>query len=187
MESLIDLDKYWFKVINSQWNNSFFDLVLPYIRNQFTWGPLYIFLVVFVLVNFKKNAGWWILFFIGTAVLSDFVSSDLIKKNVLRLRPCNDPDMADQLRFLVGYRPKSSSFTSSHATNHFAAAAFLYYTLKNHIGKWAWLFFAWAFVIVYAQIYVGVHYPIDVICGGIIGFILGYLTSKSFNRTYSLV
>ncbi|RYD83403.1 MAG: phosphatase PAP2 family protein [Sphingobacteriales bacterium] len=187
MQQLIELDKYLFTVINSKWSNGFFDATLPYIRNQYTWGPLYLFLIVLVLFNFKKNAGWWILFFVGTAVLTNFVSADLIKENVMRLRPCHDPEMAENVRFLLSYKPKSSSFTSSHATNHFGLAAFFYYTLKNYIGKWGLLFFAWAAIIIYAQVYVGVHYPFDVVCGALIGFILGYLSASSFNKNYSLV
>jgi undecaprenyl-diphosphatase len=187
MQSLIEFDKYLFTLINSKWNNGFFDSVFPYIRNQYLWAPLYLFMVVWVAFNFKKNAGWWILFMLCTAILSNFISSDIIKENIYRVRPCNDPSMEEHLRFLVNYRPKSSSFTSSHATNHFALAAFFYYTLKKYIGKTGLIFFIWAFIIIYAQVYVGVHYPFDVVCGGLIGFILGYLPARSFNRNYSLV
>jgi undecaprenyl-diphosphatase len=86
----------------------------------------------------------------------------------------------------VGYRPQSSSFTSSHAANHFAMATYLYSTLKEKQGKWPLVFFFWAFIISYAQVYVGVHYPIDVTCGALIGILIGYLSGKSFNRTYGL-
>ncbi len=187
MQTLIEFDRHFFTVINSRWTNGLFDAIMPYVRNQYLWGPLYLFLLVFVLFNFKKNTGWWLFFFVGTAVLTNFISSDIIKENIYRIRPCNDPTMEENLRFLVNYRPKSSSFTSSHATNHFGLAAFFYYTLKNYIGKWAWLFFAWAFIIIYAQVYVGVHYPLDVVCGALIGFLFGYLTANSFNKNYSLV
>jgi undecaprenyl-diphosphatase len=86
----------------------------------------------------------------------------------------------------VGYRPQSSSFTSSHAANHFGMAIFLYLTLKNDFGKWPLLFFLWAFSISFAQVYVGVHYPLDVTCGALIGILIGYLCGKSFNRNYGL-
>ncbi len=187
MQKLLELDKALFTVINNSWSNSVFDIILPFIRNQYTWFPFYLFLIVFALVNYKKKAWWWIFFAVVTAILSNYISSDLIKGNIYRLRPCNDPEMADTVRFLVGYRPKSSSFTSSHATNHFALASFLYYTLRPHLGKWCHLFFAWAAIICYAQVYVGVHYPLDVIAGGIIGFIFGYLSAKLYNKNYSLV
>ncbi|MDB5202435.1 MAG: phosphoesterase PA-phosphatase related protein [Ferruginibacter sp.] len=186
MHKLIELDRHLFSLINSHWNNSFFDAILPLVRNSIFSLPLYLFLLVFAIINFKSKAFWWIVFAAGTAILGDFISSDLIKNNIIRLRPCNDPSLADSMRFLVSYRPQSSSFTSSHATNHFALAAFFFYTLENYVGKWAQLFFLWAFVIIYAQVYVGVHFPLDVICGGLIGFVLGYLSARSFNKHYGL-
>ncbi|HRD57610.1 MAG TPA: phosphatase PAP2 family protein [Ferruginibacter sp.] len=187
MQSLLELDKAIFTLINNRWSNGFFDAMLPLIRNQYTWFPFYLFLMAFAVVNYKKKAWWWILFAVGTAIISNYISSDLIKGNIYRLRPCNDPAMADTVRFLVGYRPRSSSFTSSHATNHFALAAFLYYTLKQHLGNGWHLLFAWAGIICYSQVYVGVHYPLDVIAGGLIGFIFGYLCAKLYNKNYSLV
>jgi undecaprenyl-diphosphatase len=95
--------------------------------------------------------------------------------------------MNDSVRFLLSYKPQSSSFTSSHATNHFALAAFFYFTLKKYFNKWGLLFFCWAFMICYAQVYVGVHYPFDVICGGIIGFSIGYGFARFFNLKFQQV
>ncbi|RYY50821.1 MAG: phosphatase PAP2 family protein [Chitinophagaceae bacterium] len=187
MHPVIEFDRQLFTIVNSRLTNAVFDAAMPFIRNQYIWGPLYLFVVVLVLANFKKNTGWWLFFFAGTAMLTNFISSDLIKENIYRVRPCNDPTMAEQLRFLVTYRPKSSSFTSSHATNHFGLAAFFYYSLKPYIGKWGWLFYGWAGIIIYAQVYVGVHYPLDVVCGALIGFLFGYLSARSFNKNYSLV
>lgn len=186
MQQLLQTDRYLFRLINSEWHNSFLDATLPLIRNQYLWFPFYLFMALFVMVNFKKNAFLWIIFVAALATLTDFVSSDLIKENVFRLRPCNDPEMANNLRFLVGYRPQSSSFTSSHATNHFGMATFFYFTLKKKIGNRAWGFFAWAFIIIYAQVYVGVHYPLDVIAGALVGFLFGYLPARAFNKNFPL-
>ncbi len=186
MNRLLELDKQLFKLINNDWHHPFLDATLPIIRNQHLWTPFYLFMCLFAIINYKKAGGWWVLSFICVVTLTNFISSDLIKENVYRLRPCNDPSMADGLRFLVAYRPQSSSFTSSHAANHFGLAAFMFYSLRPYIGKISWLFFAWAFIIVYAQIYVGVHYPLDVIFGGLVGFLFGYLAAKSFNKNHSL-
>lgn len=187
MHYLLHLDKELFKLINGRWHNDLFDAIMPIIRNSLLWYPFYLFLIVFILVNYKKHVWWWICFAACTAVLTNFISSDIIKENIIRTRPCNDPELGNSVRFLLNYRPQSSSFTSSHATNHFGLAAFFYFTLKNSIGKWAYLFFFWAFIIVYAQVYVGVHYPIDIICGGLIGFVFGYLSARSYNNNYGLV
>jgi len=191
MENVFYYDRYLLRLINDKWHNDFFDWLMPWLRNSLVWAPLYLFLIAFVLVNFKKTGWWWVLFAVCTVILSDFVSSKLIKENIIRLRPCNDPALADWLRVLVGYRPQSSSFTSSHAANHFAMAMFMVTSLRRAplsagIKKWLPLFFVWAFSICYAQVYVGVHYPLDVASGAVIGILIGYLPGKFFNRTYGL-
>ena len=127
------------------------------------------------------------MFGVGTVILCDFVSSKIIKENIMHIRPCNDPAIAGWVHVLVGYRPQSSGFTSSHATNHFGMAMFIFFTLRTHFKKWPALLFLWAFSISFAQVYVGVHYPLDVICGGLIGILIGYLSGKSFNKNYGLV
>ncbi|MBS1497363.1 MAG: phosphatase PAP2 family protein [Bacteroidetes bacterium] len=186
MHKLIEADRALFYVLNGKWHNSFFDWLMPFVRNSMTWIPLYLFLLLFVAVNYKKDRWWWLAIAAATAIISDAISSDIIKENIWRTRPCSDPTLGDTVRFLLNYRPQSSSFTSSHAFNHFSMASYFYYTLKGKMGKWALLFFAWAGIISYAQVYVGVHFPIDVICGGLIGFVLGYLSAKSFNKNYEL-
>lgn len=187
MEQLLSYDRHLFKIINSQWSNPFFDWLMPFLRNSVTWYPLYLFLFLLALVNFRKTGWVWVLMAAGTIFLCDFVSSDIVKKNIFRLRPCNVPDYASWINVLVGYRPQSSSFTSSHAATHFGMSVFFYLTLKPWFKNWPTVFFIWAFCIAFAQVYVGVHYPFDVFCGGIIGIVIGYLSGKSFNRNYGLV
>jgi len=187
LQTLKQWDQWLFIQINNQQSNSFFDSVMPYLRNSFYWAPLYLFLLLFVTVNFKGRGWWWVLFAVMTVILCDFVSSKIIKENIFRLRPCNEPNIAAWVHVLVGYRPQSSSFTSSHAANHFGMAMFIFYTLRTRFKKWPVLFFFWAFSISFAQVYVGVHYPIDILSGGLIGILIGYLSGKSFNRNYGLV
>lgn len=190
LQEIIRYDKEVFKTLNGRWVNSFFDTVFPYLRNGNFWMPLYLFLIVFVLVNFKRNSGWWILLAVVTVASSDFLNSFVLREWlnhwIFRARPCRDISMYGQVRFLANYCPESSSFMSSHAANHFAMAMFIYATLKNHIGKWLGLFFVWAFFIAYAQVYVGVHYPVDVICGGLFGSAIGYGWARVFKINFSL-
>ncbi len=189
MQSLFDMewDRALLRTINARWHNPFFDWLMPFLRNADTWVPLYLFLILFVLLNYRKTGWWWVLAAAATPALADFVSSHLLKEFFFRLRPCNEPAIASWLRILPGLSfPQSSSFTSSHATNHFAMAVFLFMTLKNQIGNLAWLFYVWAASICYAQVYVGVHYPFDVICGGIIGALLGWGVATIFKRTGGL-
>ena len=187
IEQLLAFDRHLFRIINNEWSNPFFDWLMPWLRNAEMWYPLYLFLILLVLINFKKTGWIWLLFAAGTIWLCNFVSADILKEHIVRLRPCNEPSFSGWIHVLVGYRPQSYSFVSSHAANHFGMAAFFFLTLKNHFKVWPVLFFLWAFSISFAQVYVGVHYPLDVACGGLIGILIGYLSGKSFNRNYGLI
>jgi len=167
--------------------NGFFDTVMPFLRESNIWVPLYLFMLVFAVVNFGKRGLLWMLFAICTAALCDMVSSHLIKDHIFRLRPCNNPALADQIRVLVNYRPQSSSFTSSHATNHFGIAMFFVVTLKSYTSPWIRLFFVWAAIVCFSQVYVGVHYPFDVVSGAILGCLLGYIIAVFFNNYAGLI
>ena len=181
MNGILQFDRGFCRLINATWQNTFFDWLMPFLRIPAFWVPLYIFLLVFIILNVKKNAGLLILFTLITITLTDQVSSSLIKPFFHRLRPCADEAIAAWHRSLINC-PINSSFTSSHAVNHFGLAMFFYFTLKEYLGKYASLFFVWAFAICYAQVYVGVHYPLDVICGGILGCMLGYFTAFLYKR-----
>jgi membrane-associated phospholipid phosphatase len=185
-ETIKAADYKLFSKINGQWHNTFFDFFFPLTRESFIWIPFYFFLLVFSVINFKNRGWYWALFFIATAVISDFISSVIIKDAFFRLRPCHDPAITDQVRFLVSYCPSSSSFTSSHATNHFAAAMYIFTTFRKAVSKWWAAVFGWALVISYAQIYVGVHFPADVICGALVGLMVGYLPAIIYNKKIGL-
>ena len=181
MQSIFDADRYILHLINYKWQNSFFDQLMPVIRNSNLWIPLYLFLGVFAVVNLKKS-GWFILLFICTPALTDLLSSHIIKNHIFRLRPCRDPELVGYIRVLAAYCPISSSFTSSHAANHFGMATFVSITLLPYVGRWIFLTYLWAFSIIYAQLYVGVHYPIDVLAGALVGVMAGVLTAKIYQR-----
>jgi membrane-associated phospholipid phosphatase len=186
MKQLLAYDQQFLRFINNDLSNPFFDWLMPLLRTAQFWYPLYLFLVLLAAMNFRRSGWIWLFFFFGTIFLCDFVSANIFKTYIVRLRPCNEPEIADWINVLVGYRPQSYSFISGHATSHFGMASFLVCTLRPLFGKWPYAFFFWAFSIAFAQVYVGVHYPLDVICGGLIGILIGYLSGRSFNRTYGL-
>ena len=175
-------DRWLFTKINQDWTSPFFDNIFPLWREAITWVPLYIFLLILVLINFGLKAWPWIFAFIVTVALTDQVSAHLIKPFVDRPRPCYDPLLADHIRLLMQYCSSSRGFPSSHATNHFGIAYFIYRTMKPYFGKWCFLFFMWAATISYGQLYIGVHYPSDVICGALLGTGIGYITGTIFNK-----
>ncbi len=163
------------------------DTIFPLLRESKLWIPFYLFLLLFALINFGKKGWYWSLSLAVVASLADLISSRLVKENIFRLRPCRDEALAEHLRLMVKYCPVSSSFTSSHAVTHFAIAMFIYTTFRTEFSSIGRIVFLWAAIICYAQVYVGVHYPIDVICGAILGIIIGYLPAKVFNRKLGLV
>ncbi len=186
IQSLFQYDRQLFGIINGRWANDFFDWLMPWLRNSPVWVPLYLITALFLLINFRKTGWIHIIVAVAVAGIANFISSDLIKENIYRLRPCNDASLADTIRVLVGYRPQSSSFTSSHAVNHFALATYLVIILKKELGRVVWLWWFWAFCICYAQVYVGVHYPLDVLAGAAIGILIGYLPGRWCSKRYSL-
>ncbi len=175
-------DTWLFLKINTVWTNPFLDSIFPWWREANAWVPLYLFLIIFGMINFKKKVWYWLLFTAITLTLSDQLSSNLIKNWVQRPRPCRDEFLADKVRLLLNNCSGGYSFTSSHATNHFAFAVFIFITLQPFFKKWTYLFFVWAATICYGQVYVGVHYPLDVVCGAILGCGIGYLTGTFFTN-----
>lgn len=189
MQEIIDQLIQWdYKVwiyLNTQWVNSTLDAIMPFVRNQWTWAPLYLFLLIFMPMNYGRKGWIWCVFFLLTFALGDYVSASIIKPLYLRPRPCNNIHLKDITHLLVpcgsGY-----SFPSSHATNHFALGIFSAITFK-HITKWIWpIGLLWALSVGYAQIYVGVHFPGDVLAGAIIGLVVAIITGKVFNKIYRL-
>jgi membrane-associated phospholipid phosphatase len=181
-KKLIEFDKYLFGIVNQKASNPFFDLIMPFIRQPLFWLPLYFFIILFAIYNFQKKAGIWIGSMLITVGITDSISSRVFKPLFGRLRPCNNPELSDSIRLLVDHCGQNGSFTSSHATNHFGIAVFIFITLDKVWGKFNYLFLLWAASICYAQVYVGVHFPFDVLGGAILGSSIGYAMGKYFNN-----
>lgn len=173
-------DKRLFLLLNNRWTNPVFDTVLPYFRDSVFWAPLYLLMLSFIALNYGKKGLWWSIAFLCTVAIADMVSSQLFKKGFERLRPCQDPFFFQHVRLLLKGCSGSFSFTSSHAANHFGMATFVSLTLYPTFKRWIYLFYLWAFFIAYAQIYVGVHYPLDVLGGAVLGVLAGLLTATLF-------
>jgi membrane-associated phospholipid phosphatase len=186
LQHMIRWDYYLFEHINGKWTSDFSDHIFLFIRQAVVWAPLYLFLLVFILVNFKWKGWWWAGFYILNVGVTDTISSQVLKNVVGRLRPCMDPFLGDQVRFIANYCPHSGSFTSSHAANHFGMAAFIVGTLGKRSKQWRWMYL-WAACISYAQIYVGVHFPFDVLGGALLGLGSGTLFAHFYNKKIGLL
>lgn len=179
IESIQQFDVELFLRINRGLSNGFFDWLMPLMRNRFFWSPLYLFIVVFCIVQYKKQGYYIIGMVLFTFALGDLVASRLIKPFVSRVRPCNDLSLANDIIHRV---PCGSglSFPSAHATNHFAIAVFLICIFYSRWKPILPIGLFWAAIISFAQVYVGVHYPIDVTVGALLGTTIGLITSRIF-------
>jgi undecaprenyl-diphosphatase len=185
LDLIIDFDKSLFRIINTGMSNDFFDTILPWLREGKLWAPLYLFLISFLWINFRRRGlivGLGLILSVG---LADFTSGTIIKKNVQRIRPCSDPSMEMMIteRVICG---SGYSFTSNHSANHFAIATFLIAVLGFVSPAVRYLSVLWAGSIAFSQVYVGVHYPLDVICGALLGGVIGYTLGTWLNRHYPL-
>lgn len=182
IDSLIHLDQYLFHLINYEWSNVVFDAIFPLYRNKYFWIPVYLFIILFFVYNYGKRSYFIILFLILTAGFADIISSKVIKNQVERVRPCRSEQVI-QKRTLVrcgsGY-----SFTSSHATNHFALSFFLIFFFKRRSWWLKGLLLFWAVSVSFGQVYVGVHYPLDVVGGAILGIIIATVLYYFFNKYF---
>ena len=167
LDQLIHIDSNLFKWINQGMIHPTLDVVLPILRNKLTWIPAYIVLVFLIIRTYKYNS-IYIFIVIGVVIaVADVSSSQFIKKWIMRPRPCHDVSMSARLLIDCG---SGFSFTSSHATNHFALAMILFLLFKKNLSTlFTLLLFMWAISIGFAQIYVGVHYPFDVVGGFSLG------------------
>jgi len=186
LNRLNQLDTFIFFKVNTVYTSSFFDALFPWYREGNTWIPLYLFLILFVIVNFKKSALKWIIFVVITLLLTDQLSSSIVKPFFERLRPCADTNLMNKVRLLLNHCSGGFSFTSSHATNHFGFAVFIVMTLGHFFNKWKYIFLIWAASVSYGQIYVGVHYPFDILGGAMLGSTIGWLTASFYIRRIGL-
>jgi len=177
--SIIEFDQQLFKIINREMVSGMLDSLLYFWRNKYLWVPFYLFLISYLILNYRKEAYWILFFMILTFAMTDFISSSIIKPSVERARPCHEKNEYLKPRVLVtcgsGY-----SFTSSHAANHFGIAFFIMLILTKKKKLLSMLLFFWAFMVGYAQVYVGVHFPFDIICGALLGVGIAILTSELY-------
>lgn len=174
MNAINNLDHELFLFLNGL-HVGWLDPVMTFISSEMGWIPFYVILLYLV---FKK-LGWKGLLFvvIGVVVLitcSDQLSSHVFKPVFQRLRPCHDPLIQDLVHLPNGHCGGQYGFISSHACNTFALASFITLIMKRFYKKIGLLMFIWAALVSYSRIYMGVHFPGDVLCGAAVGMILGF-------------
>jgi membrane-associated phospholipid phosphatase len=179
VEWIKHIDKIAFTFLQTHLTAPWLDGIMLVLRNQFTWVPLYVFMLFWALRQGRVRGLKFILLTLVCFSITDYSSAHLFKPFFERLRPCYDSDTAQYVRGIIGCGGKYS-FPSSHAANHFGLACFWFYSI--HLltrQKWYWLW-VWAFLICYAQVYVGIHFPLDMLGGAFLGLISGLALAKLF-------
>lgn len=176
MDQLLEWDKDLLLYLNSL-HVPWLDPVMLFLTKTFIWLPLYILLLFLVIREYKKDS-WMILLGISfTILLTDQITSGFMKPYFARLRPSQEPELRNLLHLVNGYMGGKFGFASSHAANTFGTASF-FWLLFRHTKKWIIWLFLWAALMTYTRIYLGVHYPSDVIVGGLIGVVCGWVGFK---------
>jgi len=158
-------------------HNTFSDFLMYWISNKYIWIPLYVFFLFLIIKKYK----WKSLVVLGFIILLIFLSdqiSVIIKESVQRFRPTHQEEISDLVHHVKGYKGGDFGFISSHASNSFALAVFLIGLFGKQFKYFTPLIIFWAVLISYSRIYLGVHYPGDVIAGALLGSILGLVLGK---------
>ena len=176
MEQLINLDKELFLFLNGLGSEQF-DSFWEIITKQIYWSPL--FIGVFYLIQKKvgwKELGIIILFLAALITFTDQITN-LFKYSFERLRPCNNPEFDGIMREVI--TRKSFSFFSGHASNSFATTTFVVLIIRNYY-KHTYLLYLFPLIFAYSRIYLGLHYPGDILAGYVAGGIFGFGFYKLF-------
>ena len=179
METLSQIDSDLFLFLNGL-HTEWMDKVMVCVTNMWAWIPLYLLLMYWAIRQYGKRC-WWVFVAVALVVLcTDQLSSHVCKPFFQRLRPCYNTGFHNLIHLPKGMAGGQYGFVSSHAANTFGVTVFLTPILtKNRPWTFIVLFF-WAITSSYSRIYIGYHYPGDILCGAFLGVLIGLILWKGF-------
>ena len=182
LEKIITLDKKLLIFLNGLGSPTF-DNVWLMITKQAYWTPFFLFLAYLIYKKIGLKNLCIVILFIAVILLCCNTSVEFFKSYFHRLRPCNDPEIKGIIRIV--HRSDSYSFFSGHASNSMATMLFLYLILKKHY-KYIFLIFLYPLIFAYSRIYLGVHFPTDILTGCIFGTLFGIVFYTIYKRFFKL-
>jgi undecaprenyl-diphosphatase len=180
METLLQYDSDLFLYLNNLGSETWDGLWLL-ITNKLTFAPLYAVLLYLIYKHLGLKPLLYLVVLIALMITFTDQVTNLFKSGFMRPRPCRAQDIMDQLRFIAP-RCGKYGFFSGHSSNSMAAAVFGGFLLRPYYKKLIFLLLFWSFLVAYSRIYVGVHYPLDIICGMAFGALAGWLFYKLARR-----
>lgn len=182
MNEIISKDQELLLFLNGL-GNSAYDPFWLLMTEKWFWIPFYIILLYFIYKSFPLRKLIFILVFIALGIAVSDQLAGVFKIGIARLRPCHDPKIMEKMRLVIC--GGQYGFYSSHASNSFFLVSFLSVLVREKYRFLPYILLIWAVLISYSRIYLGVHYPLDIAAGAVIGFLLGIifakLTKKSLN------
>lgn len=176
LENLQAIDEKVFLFFNTMGTEAW-DPVWGIITKFYYWIPVFALVLYVTFKKLGRNHGLLVLGMVAVLILFTDQTTNLIKFLAKRPRPCNNPDIADSIRAVV--RRRSFSFVSGHSSNSMAVA-FLTYKILRPYTKYIGLFFLWPLIFGYSRIYLGLHYPGDILCGYLYGLFTGWLVYQLY-------
>ncbi|PSR57071.1 phosphatase PAP2 family protein [Adhaeribacter arboris] len=180
LENLKKLDREWFLAING-YHSPFWDPFMIAVSDRRFWIPFYALLVAFLIFRFRRQSILMFMIIALSLIAADGISSRIIKPYFARLRPCHDSSLSETINLVAGCGGKFG-FLSSHAANSFGIAMLFAFLLPERYRYFKIFVFVWAALISYSRIYLGVHFPGDVLGGAFLGIVLGWIFGLLFRK-----